>query len=218
MAPTSVTGSGSVRHPLFARMYARFSLGAERSGVAEHRQALLKDLTGQVIEIGAGNGMNFAHYPATVSEVLAVEPEPYLRRLAERAAPRAPVQVRVVDGLAERLPAGDGSFDAAVLCLVLCSVDQRRALGEVRRVLRPGGELRFYEHVVSTRPAVARLQRLMDATVWPRMAGGCHLARDTGGAIEAAGLVVGQCERLDFKTSALAPAIPHILGRARSPA
>jgi SAM-dependent methyltransferase len=117
-------------------------------------------------------------------------------------------------GTAGRLPAPDRSADAVVCSLVLCSVpDQERALAEVVRVLRPGGELRFYEHVVSHGRARALGQRLLDATVWPRLAGGCHLGRDTGAAIAAAGLVVDQLERFDFKASAVSPRT-HILGRA----
>ena len=101
-----------------------------------------------MIEVGAGNGLNFPHYPADVEELVAVEPEEYLRERAVAAVRTAPVPIRVLDGVAGRLPAGDGSFDAAVVSGVLCSVpDQGSALADLRRVLRPGGELRFYEHV-----------------------------------------------------------------------
>jgi ubiquinone/menaquinone biosynthesis C-methylase UbiE len=207
-----------VRHPLFARMYVRVSRSTERRGAAEHRRQLLAGLAGRVVEVGAGNGMNFRHYPATVSEVLAVEPEPHLRHVAETAALRAPVPIRVVDGIAEHLPAADGVFDAAVISLVLCSVaDQQQVLAEAIRVLRPGGQLRFYEHVVARRPGMARMQRLLDAIFWPRVAGGCHLARDTAPAIESAGLEMERCEHIDFKASPLFPAVPHILGSARRP-
>lgn len=212
-----MTDTSQHRHPMFARFYARLSQDTERRGAAEHRRRLLAGLRGSVVEIGAGNGMNFRHYPPSVKEVLAVEPEPYLRRLAEKAAAEAPVPVRVVDGVGERLPAADASFDAAVMSLVLCTIDQQPALSEALRVLRPGGELRFYEHVVSSRPFPARVQRLLDATVWPRLAGGCHLARDTGPALEAAGFSIERCERFDFKPSAMGPSIPHILGSALKP-
>jgi ubiquinone/menaquinone biosynthesis C-methylase UbiE len=128
------------------------------------------------------------------------------------------VAVRVVDGLADALPAEDESFDAAVASLVLCSVpEQALALAEIRRVLRPGGELRFYEHVIARKPAMARMQRFSDATFYPHIAGGCHAARDTGAAIEAAGFEIEQLDRFPFKTAALAPPIPHILGVARRP-
>jgi ubiquinone/menaquinone biosynthesis C-methylase UbiE len=209
----------SVRHPLFARLYERISATADDRGAAGHRDELLAGLSGRVIEVGAGNGRNFAHYPFEVSEVLAVEPEPRLRADALEAAPSAPVPVRVVEGVADRLPAADGSFDAAVASLVLCTVPvQATALAELARVLRPGGELRFYEHVVSDSPPRARLQRALDATIWPRVGGGCHLARDTTAAIARAGFEVESSRRFGFAPSALGPSIAHILGTARRPA
>ena len=206
---------GDHHHPIFARLYPRISHTAELAGATEHRRKLLSDLHGRVIEVGAGHGLNFAYYPDTVTQVVAVEPEPYLRRLAGEAAQRAPVEVEVIDGTAEALPVGDGEFDAAVASLVLCSVaDQRVALDEVGRVLRPEGELRFYEHVVSTRPGWARFQRALDATIYPPLAGGCHCARDTGAAIRRAGFAVEREERLVLKASPVVPAIPHIIGTA----
>jgi ubiquinone/menaquinone biosynthesis C-methylase UbiE len=204
------------RHPVFARLYPRISRSAERSGAAEHRRTLLAGLKGRVIEVGAGNGLNFAHYPAGVTEVVAVEPSPHLRGLAIQAASTAPVSIEVRDGTADALPAQDGEFDAAVVSLVLCSVpDQQTALREIARVLRAGGELRFYEHVVSNRPGTARVQRALDATIYPFLAGGCHCARDTGTAIRDTGFEVQHEERFAFKASRIAPAVAHILGSAR---
>jgi ubiquinone/menaquinone biosynthesis C-methylase UbiE len=206
----------SVHHPLFARLYERLSEHEDRRGGREHRIELLGGLSGRVIEVGAGNGRNFAHYPASVTEVLAVEPEPRLRASAQRAAADAQIPIEVVAGLAERLPAADGSFDAGVASLVLCTVpDQRAAVEELRRVIRPGGELRFYEHVVSRRPVTARIQHALDATLWPRLAGGCHLGRDTLPAIEAAGFDVESSRRFAFGPSAMGPQIAHIIGKAR---
>jgi SAM-dependent methyltransferase len=130
----------------------------------------------------------------------------------------ATVRIEVTDGSAEALPAGDGEFDAAVTSLVLCSVpDQDAALREIFRVLRSGGELCFYEHVVALRLGTARAQRLLDATIYPFLAGGCHCARDTGAAIERAGFEIEREERIAFRPSPLVPAIPHILGTARRP-
>src|SRR5690242_14487622 len=115
-------------HPRFARFWMKMSPKAEEKGVAEHRDDLLAGLSGRVLELGAGNGLNFAHYPRAVTEVVAVEPEPTLREAALKAAGEAPVPVKVVDGLADRLPSEDGEFDAAVTSLVLCSVpDQASA-------------------------------------------------------------------------------------------
>ncbi|HLH13255.1 MAG TPA: class I SAM-dependent methyltransferase [Solirubrobacteraceae bacterium] len=209
-------GATSTSHPLFARIYPRVARAVEARGGSEHRRALLAGLAGAVIEIGAGNGLNFAHYPASVSRVTAVEPEPRLRALAERAASAAPVPVRVLDGVAQALPAGDGEFEAAVFSLVLCSVpDQRLALAEARRVLIPGGELRFYEHVRSADARRARIQRLLDASIYPTLAAGCHCSRDTVGAIEQAGFEVVSLERAAIRGEGPRPLLPHVLGLAR---
>jgi ubiquinone/menaquinone biosynthesis C-methylase UbiE len=210
--------SQPVEHPAFARVYAAVAKYAEARGGAEHRRRLLAGLSGRVIEVGAGSGASFAHYPDSVSEVLAVEPERHMRARALEAAKRAHVDVTVVDGDAEQLPGADGAFDAGVASLVLCTVpDQAAALAELFRVIRPGGELRFYEHVISMRGWEARIQRLADATFWPRLAGGCHLARDTASAIERAGFEIDACERFGFSFAPLLPPDPHVLGRARRP-
>jgi ubiquinone/menaquinone biosynthesis C-methylase UbiE len=204
-----------VRHPLFARIYMRMARKRHETE-DEHRRKLLEGLSGRVIEVGAGNGLNFPLYPATVEKVLAAEPEPLLREAAVEAARRAPAEIEVIDGVASALPAEDASQDAAVASLVLCSVrDQAEALAEMRRVLKPGGELRFYEHVIAHKPVPARLQRIADATFWPRVAGGCHMARDTLSAIERAGFTIERSERFPFTPGAPVPSIPHILGVAR---
>ncbi len=110
----------TVSHPVFARFYARVSPSMDRGGIADRRRQLLAGLSGRVIEVGAGNGLNFGHYPPEVARVLAVEPEPHLRAIARRAARQASTPVDVVDGVAAQLPADDASFDAAVASLVLC--------------------------------------------------------------------------------------------------
>ncbi len=205
-----------VTNPVFARFYARMTEN-EPDEVDAHRRVLVEGLSGRVVEIGAGNGRNFPLYPSSVSEVVAVEPEPYMRRKAKQAAASASVPIEVVPGLADQLPAEAASFDAAVVSLVLCSVpDQARALAEIRRVLVPGGELRFYEHVVSHRVGMARAQSAVDKLFWPRMAGGCHTARDTQAAIKRAGFEIDKCRRLSVKPCFAAVMVaPHILGAAR---
>lgn len=182
----------------------------------EHRAATLEGLEGRVIEVGAGNGLNFSYYPESVGEVVATEPEEHLRALAEKAARRVESpSIEVSDDVAERLPFEDASFDAAVASLVLCSVpDQGQALAELHRVVRPGGELRFHEHVIAESALPAMLMRAADATFWPRVAGGCHMARDTASAIERAGFEIIECERSPLSMTPLDPPKPHIRGRA----
>ena len=204
-----------VRHPLFARMYQRVSVATERAGAAEHRQRLLAGLAGRVVEIGAGNGLNFTHYPTAVVQVLAVEPEPYLRARGAEAAARALVPIAVVDGTASTIRAENESMDFGVASLILCSVaDPTAALAELHRVIRPGGELRFYEHVLADTERLARRQRQVDP-IWTRFAGGCHINRDTRSAIENAGFAIVDCDRFRFAPCVTAKlAAPHILGRA----
>ena len=190
----------------------------EAKGAAEHRDELLAGVTGRIIEVGAGTGLNFRHYPSTAVDVVAIEPEPYLRDKAEEAATNARVSVSVIDGVADRLPVESETFDVGVASLVLCSVhDQAAALAELRRVIRPGGELRFYEHIRSHSTGKARAQRAVDV-LWPHMAGGCHTSRDTVGAIENAGFVVEQARHFEFRpVLSNWPVAPHVIGLARRP-
>ncbi len=213
------TSDTDIEHPRFARAYMRMSKNGERRGATGHRRRMLDGLSGSVVELGAGHGLNFALYPAAVTEVIALEPEPTLRAAATRAAAQAAVPVRVVAGVADGIPLADASVDAAVASLVLCSVpDQDRALAELRRVLRPGGELRFYEHVVPlSQPKRLLLQAADRSGLWPAIAGGCHPARDTGAAIVRAGLHIQRSERIDFAAARFEPAIPHVLGIAVKP-
>jgi ubiquinone/menaquinone biosynthesis C-methylase UbiE len=154
-------------------------------------------------------------YPPSVDLVVAVEPEPFLRDKAARAAERAAVAIDVVAGDAEHLPVADESADAVVLALVLCSVpDQTGALAEARRVLRPGGELRVYEHVVAEHLLPRGLQKAAQATLWPLAFGNCHPARDTLTALRLAGFDVSGVRRFVMQVAAFEPPMPYILGRA----
>jgi ubiquinone/menaquinone biosynthesis C-methylase UbiE len=182
------------------------------------REQALAGLRGRVIDVGAGSGATFCHYPAEVIDVLAVEPDGYLRGLALEAAADATVPVTIAEGVAEALPADDESFDAAVAHMTLCSVrDLDRAARELYRVVRPGGELRFNEHVISERQVLGALQRAADATVWPRVSGGCHLGRDTLAAIGRAGFVIERFERFQPRGLSLGPPKTFAIGIADRP-
>jgi ubiquinone/menaquinone biosynthesis C-methylase UbiE len=204
-----------VNNPVFARYFARFGGRNEERGNRELRKEMLAGLSGRVLEVGPGYGLNFPHYPLSVQEVVAVEPEPYLRSRAAEAAAAAPVPIRVADGTADELPAADGSFDAVVVSGLLCSVaDPSAALREFRRVLRPDGELRFYEHVRSRDALFAAFQQAADL-VWPRLMGGCHVRRQTQATIEAV-FTIQTCRGFRFPPDAWAwPVAPRILGIAR---
>jgi ubiquinone/menaquinone biosynthesis C-methylase UbiE len=207
--------SAKVHHPAFSRVRPLLIRLADERGMAERRARMLAGIEGRVIEVGAGNGAMFIHYPQGVREVVAVEPEAALRHLAAAAGEQTPVPVHVVDGIAEQLPADDGAFDAAVACNTLCSVgDPAVAAAELYRVLRPGGVLRFNEHVISEHPAVSRIQRAADATLWPFVSGGCHLGRDTLAELRRAGFVIEWCERTSG-VRAVGPPKSYVLGGAR---
>ncbi len=213
-----MTDLSAFQHPRFARMYEQISADSERCGTAAYRDRALAGLSGTVVEVGAGNGMNFPHYPDTVTEVVAVEPEDRLRALAEQAAAKAPVPIRVVAGHADALPLDDASVDAGVASLVLCSVpDPLRSLLELRRVLKDGGELRFFEHVRSTSPLIGAVQTAI-TPVWAAASGGCHLNRDIAAALAAAGFEIDEIDRFAYRPLKFTPAHAHILGRARKPA
>jgi SAM-dependent methyltransferase len=208
-----------VSHPIISRLYVGQAKKADELGLAERRRQLLSALSGRIVEIGAGTGTNFAYYPGGVDAVVAFEPEPYLRRIAERAAEDAPRPVQVLDAPAEQLPVEDDGFDAAVASLVLCSVaDPAKAIAELYRVIRPGGQLVFNEHVRSTSPQVARAQTTADRLGWPRLSGGCHLGRDTDALMRSAGFEIESTDRYSFRIPPLDPPKPHIIGTARKPA
>ncbi|WP_320672907.1 class I SAM-dependent methyltransferase [Patulibacter defluvii] len=214
----------TVEHPLFSRLWS-WAMRHEPRDVARARGELLEGLTGRVLEVGAGTGSNFPHYPETVSEVVAVEPDRLLREeaavaAAARETERPGTRIRVLDGTFEALPAeAAGPYDAVVCTLVLCSVDDvPGSLAAAYSALRPGGELRYYEHV-ATDGWLGGLQKAVDATFWPRAFGGCHTHRDTVSAIARAGFE--RVEHRDIQGApgwAPVPISPLALGVARRPA
>lgn len=200
---------------LRARCYDACMGRMDEAGGEENRRRLVEDAEGEVLEVGAGTGMNLSLYSAA-GRVVALEPDHAMRRRARSAARQARVPVEVVEGEATELPFAEAAFDTVVFSLVLCTVpDVSRALGEAYRVLRPGGTLRFYEHVRSSDPRLARWQDRLERP-WRWLGNGCCPNRDTLAAIAAAGFRVASVEEFDF---APMPAIvrPHVLGRAERP-
>lgn len=204
-------------HRLFAFCFAHLAPRAERlDGALGHRRELLAHARGRVVEIGSGTGLNLPHYPEAVTQVVATEPDPHMRRRLAKAVAFAPRPVAVVDAVAERLPFADRAFDTAVASLVLCSVDDPGAsLAELRRVLRPDGRLLVYEHVRAEDPRRAARQDLLERP-WGLVGAGCHPNRATPHAVEAAGFVWEELRR--FEMPGLWLAAPHVLGVARSAA
>ncbi len=202
-------------HPVFARFFHLLFSGPVQRQLAPVRSELVASLSGTVLEVGAGSGLSFQHYPPGVQELIAFEPEPYLRAKAVRASSDASFPITVRDGSAESLPLEDESVDAAVVSLVLCSVqDLSGALDELSRVLRPGGQLRFLEHVRSQGTGMQRLQLILDRSgIWPTLAGGCHCSRETVQAIQQASFAIEQ-SRIVALGPAWMPTNPVVIGRA----
>jgi len=206
----------SVDNPFFARIWPLVA-AREAEAVRALRRENVAGLAGRVLEVGAGIGTNFALYPDSVEHVVAVEPEPRLAARARTAAAVAPVPIVVTGETAEVL-GGREPFDAVVCSLVLCSVqDTATVLRNLYSSLRPGGELRYLEHVASA-GARGRLQRFADATLWPRLFGNCHTHRDTERAILDAGFEVDTSRReWTLPVWAPLPVSELALGRARRP-
>jgi len=189
---------------LFSLLYDRITAPMEEACLQEWRSQLLGDLSGSVLEVGAGTGANLSHYPRAVERLVLAEPDAGMRRKLERKVAAWGRAAEVVDAPAERLPVADASFDAVVSTLVLCSVpDQQEALAEIRRVLKDGGRLVVVEHVAAPddKPDRQRWQRRVEP-VWKRVAGNCHLTRDTAAALEAAGFDTSGIERQSIRKAA----------------
>lgn len=181
---------------LMAMVYDRMMARTEAACLGAWRAELLGDLSGDVLELGAGTGVNLPHYGAGVTRLVMTEPDPHMRRLLERKAEAFTLPVEVLDASAEQLPYPDESFDAVVTTLVLCSVvDPAGALREAHRVVRPGGQLVFVEHVAAPAGTPRRKWQGRLEPIWKRLAGGCHVTRETAAAIEAAGFDPGSVTR-----------------------
>ncbi|AKK26425.1 class I SAM-dependent methyltransferase [Mycobacterium sp. EPa45] len=207
----------TVDNPFFARFWTVLS-AHESEAMRKLRRENLSGLSGRVLEVGAGTGTNFAFYPDSVTEVVALEPETRLAPLAKQAAAAAAVPITVVESTVETMPAAE-PFDAVVCSLVLCSVaDPDGVLRQLNAVLKPGGELRYFEHIAAGGWR-GRLQQLADATIWPRFAGNCHTHRDTERSIAGAGFVIDSARReAQFPAWVPLPVQEVALGRAKKTA
>ena len=164
---------------MFALVYDPCLSMGELMGVRRHRRRALARARGRVVELGAGTGLNLRHYPQGLDDLLFVEPDPAMRKRLTRRARRRGRDVRILDATAESLPLADHSVDTVVATFVLCTVDDpQRALDEIHRVLRPGGELLFVEHVRAHTPRLAGWQDRLSEP-WRRFACGCRCNRAT---------------------------------------
>jgi len=177
---------------LMASVYERFMDTTERACLREWRAALLSSARGEVLEIGAGTGLNLEHYPSAIERLVVTEPDPHMRAQLDRNV-RSRTENRAVevsDASALDLPFDDATFDTVVSTLVLCSVPNlHQTLGEVHRVLRPGGSFLFLEHVAAAHGTSRRRWQGRLEPAWKWVAGGCHLTRETEDAIARSGLV-----------------------------
>lgn len=195
---------------MMAFMLSRGS-GRHERHVADRKRALLGDLHGTMLEIGPGTGVNLNYYPAGIRWI-GIEPNPFMHPYLRKEADRLGLRVELRDGTAERLDFADGSLDAVVSTLVLCSVrDLAGTLGEIRRVLKPGGRFVFLEHVAA--PAATWLRRVQRwvRPPWRALADGCCPDRETWLVLENAGFAQVNYER--FRVP-IPIASPHIAGLA----
>ena len=197
----------------FAVLYDPFLWVAEWAGLRARRKELLSRAQGVTVEIGVGTGLNLPHYPDGLSELVLVEPDVAMRSRLETRVRRSGRRARLIDGSAERLPFADGSVDTIVSTFVLCTVDAPDlALREISRVLRPGGQLLFIEHVRSDSPSLAYWQDRL-ARPWRRFAQGCRCNRATAELIVSCGLELEQVDQASWR--AMPPIVrPLIAGRA----
>lgn len=200
----------------FSAAYDRGFQGAEDAGLRDMRRELLAQARGRVLELGAGTGLNLDHYPEAIESLTMVEPDPHMtKQLRQKLVDSGrSAEISVVEAPGEDLPFPDGSFDVVVVTLVLCTVpDQAATLAEIKRVLAPGGQLLFLEHVRAHDDGLAKWQDRLEGP-WKFLADGCRCNRDTVAAIDAAGFELGEVESGELPK--LPPLVrPLVQGSAR---
>lgn len=199
--------------PCFAMVYAVLAGLAERGELGRRRHVLLASARGRVLEVGAGPGQSFRHYGPGVDQVVAVEPDAHMCRLARRRLHAHDVPVHLVRAKAEALPFPDRSFDTAVSVLVLCSVtDVDAALDQLHRLLVPSGQVLVLEHVRAAAPGLARWQDRLERA-WMAVAGGCRPNRPSDVSLARHGFDTSLLESFDLRPS-LPLLRPHVQGVA----
>lgn len=206
-------------HKWFAAIYDKMLASEEKKFLGAIRAEMLKDVRGNVLEIGAGTGVNFQYYQPG-AHVTATEPDPYMLRRAQKRASEAHAPIELRQLAAEELPFPDASFDFVIDTLVLCSVrDPQKVLSEIKRVLKPGGELRLYEHVRYKNPIGALSQDII-SPAWQWFGAGCHPNRDTERYLREAGFALSDV-RIRKELPPIPPMVftrPHLQAVARRPA
>ena len=195
-------------HRLFAFVYDPVMWGLERTILPEHRRYLARDLSGSVLDLGAGTGAMFPYLDSGENvELYGIEPDPHMRRQAKEKAAELDLDIDIRSAGAENLPFDDGTFDVVIASMVFCTIpDVDTALDEVARVLKPGGEFRFLEHVHSD-GGLGKIQNLA-TPVWRKLAGGCHLNRETSSAFsDHSSLEIAELDRLDMGVGLVQPFI-----------
>jgi len=200
-----------LRQRIFAWMHSQGEADDYDAVVTPYRRKLLGDLSGTVLEIGAGTGENFPFYPRGIHWI-GVEPNFYMQEHLLQRAQESGIEGKLLSGLAEKLPVEDASVDAVVSTLVMCSVsDQAAALREILRVLRPGGRYLFIEHVAAAEHSGLWWRQKLIKPAWKFFADGCNPDRNTGEAIRQAGFSRAEIEAFN---APIAIASPHIAGKA----
>jgi ubiquinone/menaquinone biosynthesis C-methylase UbiE len=201
---------------VFAGAYDRFLKRAEEAGLSEKRKKVVSLASGRTLEVATGTGLNLPHYPDAVTELVLSEPYPFMLEKLREKTQRLGRKATLVEATAEKLPFPDASFDTVVATMILCSAERPEpVLSEIARVLKPGGQYLFLEHVRNPDPKVAKRQDRLQPG-WYIFGNGCHCNRDTVATLKQSPLVL---EELYEDT------IPHawkiveamIAGRARRP-